>query len=88
MEDLFSTFFANECPPSVVRAAEPLGFDDGLWKQLCSTGAPGMGVDGASKAQLVVVAEQLGRAVAPLPLVEHLVASRAYRHPDAPRAAL
>jgi alkylation response protein AidB-like acyl-CoA dehydrogenase len=78
VEELFSTFFAKEAPPSVARAAEPLGFDRALWDRLVETGAPGMGVEGATMGDLVVAAEQLGRAIAPVPLVEHLVASRAH----------
>jgi alkylation response protein AidB-like acyl-CoA dehydrogenase len=78
VEELFSTFFAKESPPSVARAAEPLGFDRTLWERLAATGAPGMAVDGASIGEMAVAMEQLGRAVAPVPLVEHLVASRAH----------
>lgn len=77
VEELFSTFFAKESPLSVARAAEPLGFDASLWERLATTGAPTMGVEGASLGDLVVAAEQLGRAIAPVPLVEHLVATRA-----------
>lgn len=80
VEELFSTFFAKESPPSVARAAEPLGFDRALWDRLAETGAPGMAADGASMNELVVVAEQVGRAIAPVPLLEHLAASRV--HPD------
>jgi alkylation response protein AidB-like acyl-CoA dehydrogenase len=82
VEELFSTFFAKEAPPSVARAAEPLGFDPALWERLVETGAPGMGVEGATMGDLVVAAEQLGRAIAPVPLVEHLVASRAHPADD------
>jgi hypothetical protein len=77
VEELFSTFFAKESPLSVARAAEPLGFDATLWERLATTGAPTMGVEGASLGDLVVAAEQLGRAIAPVPLIEHLVATRA-----------
>jgi alkylation response protein AidB-like acyl-CoA dehydrogenase len=82
VEELFSTFFAKEAPPSVARAAEPLGFDRALWDRLAETGAPGMGVEGATMGDLVVAAEQLGRAIAPVPLVEHLAASRAHPVPE------
>src|SRR4051812_34398834 len=78
IEELFSSFLAKESPPSVARAAEPLGFDADLWRKLEAIGAPTMGVDGASLSDLVVVAEAVGRAIAPVPLVEHLVASRAH----------
>ncbi len=82
--ELFDGFFANECPVSVVRGAEPLGFDRALWDALGALGAPGMGSPedqgggGASLADLLVVAEAVGRAIAPVPLVDHLVATRLF----------
>jgi alkylation response protein AidB-like acyl-CoA dehydrogenase len=85
--DLFGAFFADKSPPDVVRAAEPLGFDPEVWAALVAMEAPGMGAPaeagggGAALSDLVVVAEALGRAVAPVPLVDHLVATRV--HPDA-----
>jgi len=80
--EVFGGFFRNECPPAVVRAAEPLGFDIGLWARLVGTGAPDMGRaeavggGGAALTDLAVVAEQVGRTVAPVPFVEHAVACR------------
>lgn len=82
VEELFRAFFTKESPPSVARDAEPLGFDRNLWSKLAETGAPGMAVDGASLGELVVACEELGRAIAPVPLVEHLVASRAFPQPE------
>ena len=78
--ELFNGFFANEAPASVARASEPLGFDRDLWDKVVELGAPGLGSDpelgggGASLGDLVVVAEALGRAIAPIPLVDHLAA--------------
>ena len=78
--ELFDGFFAKECPPPVARAAEPLGFDRDLWDKLVELGAPGMGSPeasgggGATISDLVVVAEALGRAIAPVPLVDHWAA--------------
>ena len=80
--ELFDGFFAKECPPALVRSAEPLGFHRGLWERLSELGAPGMaaaaerGGDGARLADLVMVAEAAGRAIAPVPLVEHMIAVR------------
>ncbi|CAA0137572.1 Acyl-CoA dehydrogenase [Mycolicibacterium vanbaalenii] len=78
---LFGDFFAKSSPTSVVRKAEPLGFDPSLWQASAAVGLPGMGADvgdgGATLPQLVVVAEQFGRHIAPVPAVEHLVATRA-----------
>jgi alkylation response protein AidB-like acyl-CoA dehydrogenase len=85
---VFSSFFSKESPPSVARAAEPHGFDRSLWQRLLETGAPGMGAPesagggGAGLSDLVVVAEQLGRSIAPVPLIEHVVASRALPKPE------
>jgi len=85
--ELFETFFERECPSTVVRGAEPLGFDPGLWAKLDALGAPGMSVPeslgggGAGFDVLTVVAEQAGRAAAPVPLVDHLVGSRALASP-------
>src|SRR3954452_10391522 len=86
IRDLFADFFRRQSPTSVVRAAEPLGFDKDLWQRLITTGATGMGVPeddgggGSTLSDLVVVAEELGRAIAPVPLLEHQVVARA--HPD------
>lgn len=77
VEELFTSFFSKESPPSVARAAEPGGFDADLWRKLEAMDAPGMAVDGASLAELVVVAEALGRVIAPVPLLEHLAATTA-----------
>jgi alkylation response protein AidB-like acyl-CoA dehydrogenase len=86
VHEVFSSFFTKEAPPSVARAAEPLGFDRSLWQRLLETGAPGMGAPesagggGARLGELVVVAEAVGRSIAPVPFVEHAVAARA--HPE------
>lgn len=88
IEEVFSSFFKKEAPPSVARAAEPLGFDRSLWQRLLETGAPGMGAPeaagggGTGLSDLVVVAEAFGRSIAPVPLVEHVVAARVWPQPD------
>jgi alkylation response protein AidB-like acyl-CoA dehydrogenase len=82
IEDVFGGFFRRECPTAVVRAAEPLGFDPALWTRLAELGAPAMGLPeavgggGAALADLAVVADAAGRAIAPVPFVDHAVASR------------
>ena len=78
--ELFDGFFSKESPSTVARAAEPLGFDRELWDKVIELGAPGMGSPesvgggGASVADLVIVAEAVGRSIAPVPLVDHLAA--------------
>jgi alkylation response protein AidB-like acyl-CoA dehydrogenase len=72
----FAEFFDKESTVDRVRAAEPLGFDQELWTKLVETGATAMGLPedagggGASSLDLVLVAEQYGRRIAPVPFVE------------------
>ncbi|MEO5837407.1 MAG: acyl-CoA dehydrogenase family protein [Acidimicrobiales bacterium] len=83
IKEVFAGFFGKESTPAVVRAAEPGGFDSKLWRRVCETGAPGMGVDeraaggGATLGDLAVVAEEFGRSIAPIPLIDHQVTARA-----------
>ncbi len=78
----FGDFFTKQVPSSLVRDAQPLGFDADLWQRVVAMGATSMGLpeeaggDGATLVDLVLVAEELGRVVAPVPLVSHVVASR------------
>jgi alkylation response protein AidB-like acyl-CoA dehydrogenase len=82
LRETFAAFFAKESSTTVVRAAEPLGFDAELWGQLMGLGVTTMGVpesqggDGAGLVELVLAAEECGRALAPVPLVETTVAGR------------
>lgn len=82
LADAVGGFFTDRSPIAVVRAAEPLGFDPDLWEHVRALDLPGLGVgpehggSGAAFADLVVVAEAAGLALAPVPLVEHLVAAR------------
>lgn len=82
LRDVFKGFFDRECPPERVRAAEPLGFDAELWKALLDMRIVAMGVpessggDGAGHLDLVLLAEQWGRHLAPVPLAETVVAAR------------
>ena len=79
----FGDFFRDQCPTSVVRAAEPFGFSQELWDRLVEMGTTTMGLpesaggDGAGVVELSLVAEEFGRAVAPVPYIEHVVTSRA-----------
>lgn len=86
----FTEFFGKECPTSRVRAAEPAGFDAELWKKLASLGAVSMalpsasGGDGATLVELALVAEEYGRVLAPVPLVEAAVTARLLARCDGP----
>lgn len=90
VQEVFVGFFTNESPVEVVRAAEPGGHDADLWAKLVATGAPGMAVPAsagggdASLADLAIVVEAWGAAIAPVPLVEHAVATRLLHRLDAP----
>jgi alkylation response protein AidB-like acyl-CoA dehydrogenase len=82
VHDSFAGFFAKHCPTSAVRAAEPLGFDQSLWTALNLLGAASMalsaevGGDEAGMVEMTLIAEELGRSLAPVPLLEHVVAAR------------
>ena len=84
----FARFFERECTGAVVRRAEPLGFHAELWERLRPLGAPGLGVGqdvGGAGAQMVdvsLVVEVAGRVLAPVPLVDHVVASRLFPDPS------
>lgn len=78
----FDAFFARESSPARVRAAEPTGFDASLWRSLVDVGGPGIAVaaelggGGGSLLDAALVAEQHGRRLAPVPLVEASVSLR------------
>jgi alkylation response protein AidB-like acyl-CoA dehydrogenase len=88
----FAALFGRHSTPERVRAAEPVGFDKALWDQLLELGVVDMAVGeaaggwGASVLDLALVAEQLGRAVAPAPVIEAQVAARMLAGLDGPVA--
>ena len=81
VQSAYRQFFKSHCPIETVRAAEPSGFDKSLWERLCAMGATTMalpesaGGDGASLVDLTLVAEEIGRAVAPAPWIDHVCAA-------------
>jgi alkylation response protein AidB-like acyl-CoA dehydrogenase len=78
----FAQFFERECPTTRVRDAEPPGFDGELWSAATGLGVLTMGIseveggDGATVVDLALVAEEVGDALAPIPFVDGVVASR------------
>jgi alkylation response protein AidB-like acyl-CoA dehydrogenase len=78
----FANLLSRASSPDTVRAAEPGGFDPELWRTLLETGALVMAVPeaqggwGAGLSDLALVAEEIGRALAPAPVVETQVAAR------------
>lgn len=82
LQDAFRSFFTKEVPSSVVRGAEPLGFDERLWTKVLAMDVLSMslpasvGGDDATLVELVLVAEELGRTLAPVPLISQVVSTR------------
>lgn len=82
LQAAYRQFFKTHCPIETVRAAEPSGFDKSLWERLCAMGATTMalpetvGGDGATLVDLTLVAEELGRSLAPVPWIDHVCTAR------------
>lgn len=82
LQAAYRDFFATRCTIETVRAAEESGFDKNLWERLCAMGATTMalpesvGGDGATLVDLTLVAEEIGRSLAPVPWIDHVVAAR------------
>lgn len=82
LRDAYRQFFKTRCGIETVRAAEASGFDKNLWERLCAMGATSMalpesvGGDGATMVDLTLVAEEIGRALAPVPWIDHVCAAR------------
>ncbi|MFV8053065.1 acyl-CoA dehydrogenase family protein [Mycobacterium sp. 48b] len=82
LQTAYRQFFKTHSDIETVRAAEPSGFDKSLWERLCAMGATTMalpesvGGDGATLVDLTLVAEEIGRSLAPVPWIDHVVAAR------------
>src|SRR5271163_3229400 len=82
LQTVYKQFFKTHCPIETVRAAEASGFDKDLWERLCAMGATTMalpesaGGDGATLLDLTLVAEEIGRSLAPVPWIDHICAAR------------
>jgi alkylation response protein AidB-like acyl-CoA dehydrogenase len=78
----FRSLFDRECDVECVRSAEPLGFAPELWKRVVELGAADMAVPevaggaGATLLDAAVICETVGEFVAPVPVVETMVANR------------
>jgi alkylation response protein AidB-like acyl-CoA dehydrogenase len=93
LQDTVARLFGSEATSARLRAAEATGFDRALWDQLVGLGivamratAPDAG--GMSLMDAAIVAEQAGRFVAPVPLVEAIVATALLNRAAAPEALL
>src|SRR5213083_1084186 len=75
LRDEARKFFAEKCPPRAVRAVLDgnASYDRELWKGLADMGFLGVAIpeafggSGAGHLELCVVAEEIGRALAPVP---------------------
>ncbi len=82
LQAAYRDFFKTHCPIETVRAAEESGFDKNLWERLCAMGATTMAVpesaggDGATLVDLTLVAEEIGRSLAPVPWIDHVCSAR------------
>jgi alkylation response protein AidB-like acyl-CoA dehydrogenase len=82
LQAAYQKFFKTNCSIEVVRAAEASGFDKSLWERLCATGATTMalpesvGGDGATMVDLALIAEEVGRYIAPVPWIDHVCTAR------------
>jgi alkylation response protein AidB-like acyl-CoA dehydrogenase len=82
IREMFERFFAAESTSARVRAAEPVGFDPALWRELVGLEAPFMrlsaeaGGGGMGLFDACLVMEQAGRRLASAPLAESMVALR------------
>ena len=82
LRELFRHFFQNEVSSTRVREAEPLSFDQKLWRQLADLGLVAMSLPenqggiGSTLIDLALVSEQFGQVLAPVSLVEAVTAVR------------
>jgi len=96
VQRLVADFLEKHAPLSRARAAEPTGFDRELWESIVELGVSdlaleavqgGEGSDASGIVEMSLVAEELGKVLAPVPLVEHLVALRAIARSGDPAQA-
>jgi alkylation response protein AidB-like acyl-CoA dehydrogenase len=82
LKDTFAKLFQDQSTPARVRAAAPLGFDRKLWSALVELGTPLVRVPeeagglGLSLHDAAIIAEEAGRHLASVPLVEIIVTAR------------
>ena len=80
--EAFEGLFSRSATSELVRTAEPLGFDKALRDRLQDMGVVAMAVEessggwGATPVDLALVAEQVGRFLVPVPVIEMQVAGR------------
>jgi len=92
LESMLERLFHEHATGARIRAADPVGFDRELWDILVEQGVPALrvpedrGGSGMSLMHALLAAEQAGRALAPVPLIEAVVANRLLALLDASEA--
>src|SRR5258708_14428534 len=82
LQAAYKVFFKTHCSIETVWAAGEAGLDKSLWERLCAMGATTMalpesvGGGGATLVDLTLVAEEIGRSLAPVPWIDHVCATR------------
>jgi alkylation response protein AidB-like acyl-CoA dehydrogenase len=77
-------------PERVREHAEAGRVDDALWRELCELGWPGIAVSeehggqGLGPIELSILAEELGRALAPVPFLPSVLAATLIEHAGSP----
>ncbi|ROO87486.1 alkylation response protein AidB-like acyl-CoA dehydrogenase [Actinocorallia herbida] len=95
LREVSRSMLAAACPPALVRALAESGgdVDDKLWRRGAELGWTGLAVpeehEGAGQGlvELCLVAEELGRAVAPGPFVDTALTASVLSRSDSPKAA-
>ncbi len=82
VRDMFQRFFETESTSERIRAAEPVGFDADLWRELVALDAPCIrlsaeaGGSGMDLFDACLMMEEAGRRLASAPLAEAVAAMR------------
>jgi alkylation response protein AidB-like acyl-CoA dehydrogenase len=84
-------FLADRFPPERVRElAEARAYDDEAWREMCELGWPGIFIDeshggqGLGVVELVILMEELGYALAPVPFLSNAAAGLAIQFAGTP----
>ncbi len=88
IKDMSARLFARESPIAVVRQAEKTGYSADLWEKISRTGLLSLGLSSSAampgevsgSVERVLVAEEYGRNLAPVPLLETWAATRLLSH--------
>ena len=79
--DFLSSRFKPEKVRELAESENP--YDDGLWREMCDLGWPGIAVpeeyggQGLGVVELVILQEEMGYALAPSPFIANVAAARA-----------